>query len=200
MARRALILEVARARIAEVGVAHTSVRDIAAACGLSTGTVTYHFKCLDEILCEALRIASEEFITRVVAQAEQKDTVVDRLGFIVDANLPDRPDALALWRMWLDYWSIAARGDQEIREVHAARYGMWRDVCEEEIRAAVAAGEIAPIDVHQVATEFIGLFDGLVLQAIIGDRGMSIEKARSVLKNYLARTLIPVAGDSSTTR
>jgi AcrR family transcriptional regulator len=193
MERRALILEVARARIAEVGVANTSVRDIAAACGLSTGTVTYHFKRLDEILCEALRIASEEFITDVLAQAEQKNSVVDRLGFIVDANLPDRPDALALWRMWLDYWSIAARGDEEVREVHAARYSMWREVCEKEIRSALDAGEIAPIEVHQVATEFIGLFDGLVLQAIIGDRGMNIEKARSVLKNYLARTLIPVA-------
>jgi hypothetical protein len=77
---------------------------------------------------------------------------------------------------------------------------MWRDVCEEEITAAVAAGEIAPIDVHQVATEFIGLFDGVILQAIIGDRGMSIKKARSVLKTYLARTLIPIARDSSTVR
>ena len=188
--RRALILEVARAQISEHGIGQTSLRDIAAACGLSTGTLGYHFDGIAEILAEVLRIASEDFITQVMANSALRKSASDRLNFIVDANLPDSPRALSLWRLWLDYWAIVAR-DHRLRAVHAERYRMWREVCRRILTDAISAGEIAPLDVEQVAAEFVGLFDGLILQTVIGDDEMDPERARSVLRVYLAATLRP---------
>jgi AcrR family transcriptional regulator len=188
--RRALILEVARAQISENGVLQTSLRDIAAACGLSTGTLGYHFDGIAEILAEVLRLASEDFITQVMTNAQMEKSAADRLTVIVAANLPDNPGALAVWRLWLDYWAIVAR-DRTLQAVHAERYHMWREVCRQILAEAVAVGEIAPLDVEQVAAEFVGLFDGLILQAVVGDNEMDSARALTVLRGYLAATLRP---------
>jgi AcrR family transcriptional regulator len=195
--RRALILEVARAQISEHGVLQTSLRDIAAACGLSTGTLGYHFDGIAEILAEVLRLASEDFITQVMTNAQMQKSASDRLTVVIDANLPDNPGALAIWRMWLDYWAIVAR-DRRLQAVHAERYHMWRDVCRQILAEAVAVGEIAPLDIAQVAAEFVGLFDGLILQAVVGDDEMDSARVRTVLRGYLAATLRPPMPQSQT--
>ncbi len=52
--RRPLIVEAARSVIADRGLFATTMRDIAAASGVSLGTVTYHFRGIAEILGEVL--------------------------------------------------------------------------------------------------------------------------------------------------
>lgn len=56
---RSLILDTAARLFRDDGYAATSLRDIAAACGMKAGSLYYHFASKDEILGEVLRIGVE---------------------------------------------------------------------------------------------------------------------------------------------
>jgi AcrR family transcriptional regulator len=187
--RRALIVETARACIARRGLARTTVREIAQSCGLSTGTITYHFSSMDELLAEVLRAASTAFAEAIVAEAGKHGSALERLFALVDAALPDHPESLELWRLWLDYWARAAR-DPELATVHHERYRVWRGAVERLIAEGIGTGEFRPVDPEVAATEVVGLFDGLGLQATIGDRTMSTGRARGILRSALETRLV----------
>jgi AcrR family transcriptional regulator len=64
---RRLILETALRLIAERGYSGTSIRDIAAACGLQGPTIYSHFPSKEHVLAEIVRIGHEEHLRRVRA-------------------------------------------------------------------------------------------------------------------------------------
>jgi AcrR family transcriptional regulator len=62
---RRLILETALRLFAERGYSGTSIRDIAAACGLQGPTIYSHYPSKEHVLAELVRIAHEEHLRRV---------------------------------------------------------------------------------------------------------------------------------------
>lgn len=62
---RALILDTAARLFREDGYAATSLRDIAARCGMKAGSLYYHFASKDEIIGEVLRIGVERVADHV---------------------------------------------------------------------------------------------------------------------------------------
>lgn len=66
-ASRRLILETALRLFAERGYSGTSIRDIAAACGLQGPTIYSHYPSKEHVLAELVRIAHDEHLRRVRA-------------------------------------------------------------------------------------------------------------------------------------
>lgn len=62
---RRLILETALRLFAERGYSGTSIRDIAAACGLQGPTIYSHYPSKEHVLAELVRIAHDEHLRRV---------------------------------------------------------------------------------------------------------------------------------------
>lgn len=62
---RRLILETALRLFAERGYSGTSIRDIAAACGLQGPTIYSHYPSKEHVLAEILRIAHDEHLRRI---------------------------------------------------------------------------------------------------------------------------------------
>lgn len=165
--RRRLIVEAAASIIAEQGLARTRARDIAAAAGVSLGTVTYHFSSVPEILIAALQRETDRFeATRHQRMAEAADPV-ERISRFMTAYVDPDAHPPAMWRIWFDCWSLASR-DPEIRRWQLTRYHGVFDELVEMIDAATATDGAAIVDSHDVAREFIALADGLGEQSIIG--------------------------------
>jgi AcrR family transcriptional regulator len=66
-ASRRLILETSLRLFAERGYSGTSIRDIAAACGLQGPTIYSHYPSKEHVLAELVRIAHDEHLRRVRA-------------------------------------------------------------------------------------------------------------------------------------
>lgn len=159
---------------------------------MSTGTITHHFASVDEILGEVLSDASERFTKSWLAEVQALPTAIARMRHLVDANLPDKPGALSLWRLWLDAWAIAAR-DPIVAQVHSDRHASERETIRSIILEGIDEGSMRQeIDVSAAAAEFLGLLDGLGLQAAIGDREVSSDRARAVLHGWIEDRLSPV--------
>jgi AcrR family transcriptional regulator len=175
------------------------MREIAASAGVSVGTITYHFEGISEILVEVLRFASERFTNRLLDQVANRRNAMDGLQLLIDAVFPDEPDSVAQWRLWLAYWSEAAR-DPALQVVPSERYEIWRSTVEQLIEEGVRGGEFQRVSSQEVATEFIGLFDGLAIQASIGDKQLDVKKAKRVLRKTLESRLMASPAESASAR
>lgn len=85
---RRLILETALRLFAERGYAGTSIRDIAAACGLQGPTIYSHYPSKEHVLSELVRIAHEEHLRRVrTALLESQPDPRDQIRAYVRAHV-----------------------------------------------------------------------------------------------------------------
>lgn len=183
--RRALILEAAQDIIAEQGYAAASARTVAARCGISPGTLTYHFSSIDSLLGAALRDASIGYTTSAIRSARSLLGAHDRLMSLIDAALPSSPDALRNWRLWIEYWA-RAQHSPELAELHSERYAEWRSTFAEIVTEGVESGEFRRLDPASTALTLVALLDGLGLQTVIGDTAVSLTIAHALLDEYVS--------------
>jgi AcrR family transcriptional regulator len=183
--RRALVIKAAQEIIAEQGYAAASARTVAARCGISPGTLTYHFPSMDSLLGAALREASIGYTTSAIRSARSFPRAHDRLMSLIDAALPSSPDASRNWRLWMEYWARASHSP-ELAELHSERYADWRSTFAEIIAEGVASGEFRRLDPVSAALTLVALLDGLGLQAVIGDTAVSVTIAHALLDEYVS--------------
>lgn len=182
--RRALIIRAAQDIIAEQGYPAASARTVAARCGISPGTLTYHFPSVDALLVAALRDASADYTGTAIAMSRSLLGARDQLMSLIDAALPSTPDSLRNWRLWMEYWARASHF-AELAYVHSERYAEWRSTFEQIISRGVASGEFRTVDAPNTALLIVALLDGLGLQAVIGDSTVTVSKARAILNDYV---------------
>lgn len=94
--RREQIIDAAYASIAENGVAGTSHRGVAARCGVSLGTITYHFSGIDALILEAFSLYARRIadlvrnrLDRPMDRAAAIDAVVDLIHIDFHADQTD---------------------------------------------------------------------------------------------------------------
>ena len=183
--RRALIVRAAQDIIAEQGYAAASARTVAARCGISPGTLTYHFPSIDALLGAALRDASIGYTASAVQSARSLARAHDRLMGLIDAALPSSSNASRNWRLWIEYWARASHSP-ELAELHSERYAEWRSTFAAILAEGVESGEFRALDPAATALSLVALLDGLGLQTVIGDAAVSLATAHSLLEEYVS--------------
>ncbi len=192
--RRPLIVEAARSVIADRGLFATTMRDIAAASGVSLGTVTYHFRGIAEILGEVLDLEMDALYAPVVATAAAEPDGRAALHGLIDGLLASSPRARQHWVLWLDFWALAAH-DREYASRQTAVYQRWQQDVEAIFRRGMTDGTIRVEVVDEAVTEFMAIFDGMGSQAYLPGADIGPAEARSRLHRYVDRT--PGDGGSS---
>ena len=108
---RRLILETALRLFAERGYSGTSIRDIAAACGLQGPTIYSHYPSKEHVLAELVRIAHEEHLRRLRAALLESQ--------------PDPREQMQAWvrahvRFHTDFPMLAVVGNTELHMLSPA--------------------------------------------------------------------------------
>lgn len=187
--RRRLIVEAAVPLIAERGYASVGVRDVAAAAGVSVGTVTYHFGSVQEILSEAMVLHIERYYAELSETAEQASSAAEALRLLVDALFTEDTDRH--WRMWFDYWNAGDRdADAAFARGQAQRYEAWHQQIRALAERGVADGEFTGEDLDGFTVRFSALADGLALQRLRQVPPLSTEDARRHLNRLIETELL----------
>ena len=106
-ARREEIIA-ATLRVAAVkGLANTTVRDVAAEMGTSSGLIHHYFTSMDEVLAAAFEEAATTDLTATETAMRSRDDAADRLSTFFAAYT--RIDEYNAFQMWLDAWAEASR-------------------------------------------------------------------------------------------
>lgn len=187
--RRAMIIDAARQLIATQGAQTTTIRDIAGAANIAVGTVTYHFSGIAEVLAGVLAAEMTQFSAAVMQAAAAAPTGRAGLTTLHEGLIADGDRAAEHWRLWLDFWTLAAHqrhySDWQ-RQVYRDLHGLVGELVE---RGLADGSLAAALDPQRHAVEYIALMDGLVVQAYLPDSRLTPADARGLLEDYVMRVL-----------
>ena len=162
--RRAQILEAARGVFAQHGYHAANVSDVAAAAGVSQGTVYHYFESKEELLMavyeewettnldreiDAALAAAPTFAGKLAALARSAAKRVEGSGELLNAQV--------------EFWSHIPR-HEAIRERFRILFTSLGAELAQLIRAGMKAGEFRRVDADSLARLLIAAYDGLIVQ------------------------------------
>lgn len=185
-----MLLDAARAVIAERGLHATTLRDIAASGGVAVGTVTYHFSGIEEVLAGVLESEMETYSAPIWDRAAAAASGRTGLDTLIDGLLASDGRTHEHWKLWLDFWALAA---------HYPQYSSWQSRVYRDLHRLTAGllsrgqadGSLSVENPATQAVELIALLDGLVVQSYLPESRLSPSRARAVLHDYARATMTP---------
>jgi len=145
------------------GLASTTVRDVAARMGTSSGLIHHYFASMDEVLAAAFeRVATQdlEMSARLMAEASSP---VEALRVFFRTYTPADKDWA--FQLWLDAWAEAAR--RPAVQATSRRLNLeWKALLERTIVTGVGSGAFSSADPAGAAWRILSLLDGLALQVV----------------------------------
>jgi AcrR family transcriptional regulator len=160
--RREEILESAIAEVGRVGLAAVRVSDVAAALGISTGLVFYHFRTKDELVAAAFTYAVQRDLAKMAKAATGPGTVRERVRAVLRVYGPT--GSATGWRLWIDGWALAQH-----EPVIAAQFRHLEALSRHTVRSLVhdglADGTISCSDPDASVSRLLALLDGLSVAA-----------------------------------
>lgn len=170
--------------ISERGLHGWSMRDLAARLGLSTGTITHHFRDKRTLLIEAMdssyALPADWHRYRTLPPETQLRHMLET--FLIDSDRRRRG-----WRFYLEYVTGAGH-DQLLRERHVERYARQRRFFTRLIAAGIESGRfVTALDAEHEAAALIALGNGLVLQQLVTPEHLPPEAALEILEAHVRR-------------
>lgn len=175
------------------GVGGASVRSVAAEAGWSTGALRYYFGTQDELREFVANLASERVRSRIESYLEQVDPdtpLLERSANMTEHLLPLDEDRRQEYQLWLAVtdWSRQSGRDDTARLWDEQRQ-LYRQIA---YRLSGHPDEPMPppSETHpgvEAWAEYLHVFvDGLATQAMFLPDEMSPDRARAVLRAFLA--------------
>lgn len=162
-ARREEILRAAIDELARRGLAETRVADVAAALGISTGLVFYHFETKERLLSEAFAYAAQEDLRMLERALARGSDAADTLRRILRIYAPLGP--APAWRLWIEAWAASLRVP-EMRRVSQRLDVHWKEAVATTIESGVHSGEFRCEDPAGAAWRITAMLDGLAIQNV----------------------------------
>ncbi len=126
--RRTTISRAAADLIAEVGIEATTMKQIGARAGRTTGAVTHYFTNKDDVVLAALLLVDGSMHLRFTTALETAPTLVDALLATLPTDVESRRD----WRVWSVFSDYASRSDS-LLEQYRASTSAWLQAATEMI-------------------------------------------------------------------
>lgn len=189
-ATRQDILEQATAMFGEAGYRGTSLREIAARCGLSHPGLLHHFPTKQSLLLAVLEHRDEVDRVSIAAGGPAGAAVLRRMVELAALNSTRR----GIVELFTVLSAEATAPDHPAHSWFVDRYRRIVAEIETAYAAARTAGDLLPgVDPGVAARQLVALMDGLQIQWLMRDPGMDMAGA---LAAHLATQLRP-AGSST---
>ncbi|MEO6822582.1 MAG: TetR/AcrR family transcriptional regulator [Candidatus Nanopelagicales bacterium] len=162
--RREEILDAAVEEVQRLGFASTRVTDVAAALGVSSGLIFYHFGTKEKLFAAALEHAVERDLARLKRTISKARDPLDAVRRVLALYSPqgNAPG----WTIWVDAWAESLRSP-DMRAASRELDLRWKDVLAAQITEGVAEGQFTCADPDASAWRLSGLLDGLAVQVLV---------------------------------
>ena len=179
--RRAEIVDATARVMVQRGIAATTVRDVAAEMGTSSGLIHHYFESMDDLLAEAFAQVATRDLTSSVEAIDSATEPVTRLGiFFATYNRADEQWSM---QIWLDAWAEAARRPA-LQRTSRRLNQQWQRLVVGLITDGVTAGAMTCADADTLAWQIVSLLDGLALQSVAHADLVTLEDANTWAREY----------------
>ncbi len=166
-AKRLLIVESAATQFAKAGYAATAMDDVAAAAGVSKGSLYDYFKDKEDLFYAVFEWCEQRTMLTAMAQLKPERTAKDQILSFAEAVVSALMEQVDLYPVTLEVWAAAAKSGTRLRFAQAMQslYVQYRGQVEALLHAAQDGGEIRKdVDTKAIAALLVGAVDGLMLQ------------------------------------
>ncbi len=145
------------------GLGATTVRDVAAEMGTSSGLIHHYFASMDEVLAAAFEHAAGGDLAKARAAIDARSDPEGQLDAFIESYAPAQSD----WTMqlWLDAWAEAARRPA-LQAVSRRLNREWQALVRGIVERGVATGAFTADDAEATAWRLLSVLDGLTLQVV----------------------------------
>lgn len=176
---RAAVLRAATRLIGERGVDGMTMRQVAEASGVSTGTVNYHFRNKRGLVLAAIDGAG------ISPSVSDTSSALGRIEALLSTFVLEDEERRAWWRFWVEATAQATR-DPDLRARQQARMEAQRREVEELVGLGIRAGELRPdLDPALLAEPLLALAHGLVLLQVTSPEAVTVRRAADALAGSL---------------
>lgn len=185
--RREQICRAAVEVISTKGFDRTTIREVADAAGVSTGTVNHYFANKLDLLVQTLVYASDRFIGSVTKDVKANGDEISGLHAYVMISLEQAYDNSPGWRVWIAAMSEATRSKRVEEVIQRRRQAIYSLLSESflRIRPELEGAEEAR---RAAAREVECMVSGLGLSVITGERDLRlVQSHRAAVEFALAR-------------
>ena len=145
------------------GLASTTVRDVAAEMGTSSGLIHHYFESMDDVLAAAFEVVARQDLEVSAGLMAAAASPVEALRIFFQTYTPADKDWA--FQLWLDAWAEAAR--RPAVQATSRRLNLeWQALLERTIRSGVQASAFVCGDAAGAAWRILSLLDGLALQVV----------------------------------
>lgn len=188
--RRNQILKAASIVFSRVGFHAANVSDVAAEARVSQGTIYHYFKSKEELFMAVFEAwETESFYQEVQAATDGTASAAEqlrRLAYGIGERMAQAADILPAS---VEFWSHIYR-NTAIRESFQLIFSGLRTTLAKLIQDGIAQGEFVPIDSNAVATLFISIYDGLILQWLADPQSVDWQTESTILVDLVFHGLL----------
>jgi AcrR family transcriptional regulator len=161
--RREAIVDAALLVARRKGLGATTVRDVAAEMGTSSGLIHHYFTSMDDVLAAAFTRVAEADLAVAEAAVAGASGPTHALARFFRTYAPT--DADRAFQLWLDAWSEAGRRPA-VQDASRRLNLAWQRLLERTITAGVTRGHFRCAEPAAAAWRLLSLVDGLALQVV----------------------------------
>ncbi len=187
--RRRQILQAAQTCFMRSGYNKTTMDEIAAASGLSKGSLYWYFEGKDDLLQAVfLDFFEKELGYEQVAALEQLPTAAAKLQTILQMMVGLGEKVQGLFNLFLEYWASSTRRE-DAANLWTSMLVQYKNVLVGIIEEGIRNGEFRPVDAEGLVWAMMAAYDGLtVYLSLVPD--LDIQRAGQTLAETLLDGLL----------
>jgi TetR/AcrR family transcriptional regulator, transcriptional repressor of bet genes len=185
--RRVQVFSAATEVIARETFCGTTIRKVAEAAGVSTGTVNHYFANKRSMLIETLAHVAREWNEDLRVAVEQAAPGPGRLAALMAAVAPGNPVNQIRWKVWTAAWSEAV-ASREVRSALRSSNQRWIALLTEKFELINREMQGPDINASAVARTFGALLNGLIIQMLASDGALD-QEIPEVIHDYLFQNI-----------
>lgn len=188
--RREEIALAAAEVIASRGLEQLTLRDLAAALGVTTGVLTHYFPSKDALVAFTKELVFDLRFARA-QQAAEGTPGIERLHAIVAEMLPVDAERRTGWRVLVAFHGSAV-ASAAMRRAHDRRMRRWFALFEEAVGPLTAAGVLAPdADTRRVAMAVALFVEGMAIHMAMMEPPMPRDWQERFAREQVDRLVAP---------
>jgi AcrR family transcriptional regulator/transposase-like protein len=175
--------------MAERGAGAARIADIAAAAGVSAGSVHYYFRSKDEALLDAFRWAGEQLHESLRQLRDADVPPLEHLRRLLELSLPSDQGLHDEYLLWLEVW-VRVRDHRAFLQESITMSRRWYEAVRQVFGRGVSAGLFTPVTgLDEVCERYVAMAESLAYRAALGYSDTTPERAQSILARFTAEQL-----------
>jgi transcriptional repressor BetI len=181
--RRRQLIAATITSIHEEGFANATIARISRTAGLSGGIVAHYFDDKAGLLAATMRSLAQSLLRETVKRLKAAETPAERIDAVILANFSESQNDPESVSAWLAFWA-------EARKTPA----LWRiqKINERRLLSNLrhAFRQLLPeADARRAAAGLAAMIEGLWLRCALSNGPLTIDQARAIARDYVARLL-----------